>query len=86
MPGACKSSPVDRPLFRQGPVFPAFIYVAFPISWCRPSLAVVREHSVVLDTCSSFAKAWGRETAKRRVGGANLAASVPPANPAFSDR
>jgi len=37
-------SPVHRPLFTQGPGFPEFIYVAFPIPWFRASLPLVSEH------------------------------------------
>ncbi len=63
MPGACKSSPVDRPLFTQGPVSPEFIYVPFPIPCFRPSLPLVPEHSLALHAGVPLSpKPWGRET------------------------
>lgn len=56
-------SPVDRPLFTQGPVFPEFIYVTFPIPWFRASLPLVSEHLPrVTRRCSILATTLRRET------------------------
>jgi hypothetical protein len=68
VPGACSSSPVDRPLFTQGPASPEFIYVPFPISLFPPSLPLVPEHSIALhEGVSVSPKPWGRETTHGRV-------------------